>query len=220
MTSATREARRDGGGHGRRTRGTAGSPCSAPIGDRTLVVAMQGAGCPLAGRAASARGDRRLTRVYDFTPHDGPWWPSALEADKASSPRTPPASSPRLWDLGQTLLSRRLAGTWGPRVHPKTDGIGAWTQGVWSRGTWTTPPGDHPQDGIRQGLYEGGYFEAGVNGLAVYCGTDDFEASSADAAHLWHAQGTLYALLFRGPAGLLAATYVSEFMQPDGKGVT
>jgi len=207
--------------------GTPGTPITVLaflLGDRTLVVGDAG------GRVSTWQvvpppqgGDRRLTRVYDFTPHAGPVVaisPSRRDkgfvtADGAGQLHLNYGTS------GQTLLSPRAPGGDLRAVvfAPKTDGIlSADRKGAWSQWDVHNP---HPEITLKT-VFGRVWYEGYSKPEYVWQstgGTDDFEAKFSLTPLIYGTlKGTFYALLFAVPLALLAATYVSEFMHPAVKG--
>ena len=207
--------------------GTPGTPITVLaflLGDRTLVVGDAG------GRVSTWQvvpppqgGDRRLTRVYDFTPHAGPVVaisPSRRDkgfvtADGAGQLHLHYGTS------GQTLVSPRAPGGDLRAVvfAPKTDGIlSADGKGAWSQWEVHNP---HPEITLKT-VFGKVWYEGYSKPEYVWQstgGTDDFEAKFSLTPLIYGTlKGTFYALLFAVPLALLAATYVSEFMHPTVKG--
>ena len=194
------------------------------IGDRTLVVGDAG------GRVSTWQvvpppqgGDRRLTRVYDFTPHAGPVVAiSASKRDKGFV--TADATGQLHLDYGtsgQTLLSPKAPGgdLRALVFTPKTDGIVSVDgKGVWSQWDVDNP---HPEITLKT-VFGKVWYEGYSKPEYVWQstgGTDDFEAKFSLTPLIYGTlKGTVYALLFAVPLALLAATYVSEFMHPTVKG--
>ncbi|HET6368952.1 MAG TPA: ABC transporter permease subunit [Pseudomonadales bacterium] len=194
------------------------------LGDRTLVVGDAG------GRVSTWQvvpppqgGDRRLTRIYDFTAHAGPVVTinassrdkGFLTADSTGQIHLNYGTS------GQTLLTPR-APSGDLRIvlyAPKTDGIvSADGKGGWSRWDVDNP---HPEITLKT-VFGKVWYEGYSKPEYVWQstgGTDDFEAKFSLTPLIYGTlKGTFYALLFAVPLSLLAATYVSEFMHPTVKG--
>ena len=194
------------------------------LGDRTLVAGDAG------GRVSTWQvvppphgGDRRLTRVYDFTPHAGPV--VAINASRRDKGFLTADSAGQIHlnygTSGQTLLTPRAPGGDLRTVlyAPKTDGIvSADGKGGWSRWDVDNP---HPEITLKT-VFGKVWYEGYSKPEYVWQstgGTDDFEAKFSLTPLIYGTlKGTFYALLFAVPLSLLAATYVSEFMHPTVKG--
>jgi phosphate transport system permease protein len=193
------------------------------IGDRTLVVGDQSGGVstwqvipPPAG------GDRRLTRIYEFTRHQGAVLgisPSRREKGFVTVDATGEAHV-NYGTSGQTLLSWKAASgaLRGVAMAPKADGI-VTLDGDGAVAQWRLN-NPHPEITWRT-LFGKVWYEGYSRPDYVWQstgGTDDFEAKFSLTPLIYGTlKGTFYALLFAVPLALLAAVYVSEFMHPDLK---
>jgi phosphate transport system permease protein len=190
------------------------------IGDRTLVVGDQVGGVTSWQVVAPPTGGpARLARVHTFAPHEHPVVAiSASRRDKGFV--TADASGDvrlRYGTTGTTLLAlaARGAGLQAVAMAPKADGLLALgADGELSEWHIHNP---HPEITLRalfgKVWYEG--YSAPAHVWQSTGGTDDFEAKFSLTPLIFGTiKGTLYALLFAVPLALLAALYVSEFMDP------
>jgi phosphate transport system permease protein len=194
------------------------------LGDRSLVVGdARGGVATWQVVPPPEGGDRRLTRIHEFSRHA-----SAVVAVAASRRDkgfiTADASGQtqvHYGTTGRTLLAPRApAGDLRAIVFaPKADGLlsvdGA---GVWSH--WRV---DNPHPEISLGTVFGKVWYEGYSKPAHVWqstgGTDDFEAKFSLTPLIYGTlKGTFYALVFAVPLALLSALYVSEFMHPVVKG--
>ncbi|MEK8036442.1 MAG: ABC transporter permease subunit, partial [candidate division NC10 bacterium] len=194
------------------------------IGDRTLVVGDARGGVSTWQVVPPPQGgERRLTRVYEFTPHAGPV--VAISASKRDKGFVTADASGQLHinygTSGKTLLSPRApAGDVRTAIlTPKTDGVLT----VDGKGLWSQWEVDNPHPEITLKTVFGKVWYEGYSAPEYVWqstgGTDDFEAKLSLTPLIFGTlKGTLYALLFAVPLALLAATYVSEFMHPTVKG--
>jgi phosphate transport system permease protein len=193
------------------------------IGDRTLVVGDHAGGVstwqvvpPPSG------GERRLTRVYQFTGHAGPVvGVDASKRDKGFA--TADASGNVLVHYGtsgHTLLALKAPeGDLHSVVFaPKADGL-VLVSRQGAMGEWRV---DNPHPEITLKTVFGKVWYEGYSEPAYVWqstgGTDDFEAKFSLTPLIYGTlKGTFYALVFAVPMALLGAVYVSEFMHPSVK---
>jgi phosphate transport system permease protein len=194
------------------------------IGDRTLVIGDQGGGVsswqvipPPGG------GDRRLTRIYQFSRHAGRVLdvsPSRREKGFATADATGVVHV-NYGTSGRTLVAQQASdrGLRAVAYAPRADGLltldAAGTLSHWRLDnphpeiTWRTLFGKIWYEGYSEPAYV--WQSTG--------GTDDFEAKFSLTPLIYGTfKGTFYALLFAVPLALLAAVHVSEFMHPALKG--
>ena len=194
------------------------------IGDRTLVVGdAKGRVSTWQVVSPAQGGERRLTRIHEFTRHAGPV--VAISASKRDKGFVTADAAGQLHinygTSGKTLLSPRApAGDIRSAVFaPKTDGV-LTVDGtaLWSQWEVDNP---HPEITLKT-VFGKVWYEGYSTPEYVWQstgGTDDFEAKFSLTPLIYGTlKGTVYALLFAVPLALLAATYVSEFMHPTVKG--
>ncbi len=194
------------------------------IGDRTLVVGDAAGGVSSWQLLRATDGGFRLTKIYDFTPHEGAvvaFSPSRRDkgfvtADAAG------AIALRYGTTGMTLLTLTDAQVPVRAVSyaPKTDGLLAVAQdGRLSQWALSNP---HPEV-TWQSLFGKVWYEGYTEPDYVWQstgGTDDFEAKFSLTPLIYGTlKGTFYALLFAVPLALLGALYASQFMHPVLKGI-
>jgi phosphate transport system permease protein len=206
--------------------GTSGVPLTVLgflNGDRTLVVGDErGAVSTWQVVPPPVGGAARLTRLYDFRPHQ-----AAVVAMSPSRRDKGFATADALGQVhlhygtsGQTLLTLaadrgRLAAV---AIAPKADGVLAVdTAGAVSHWRLDNP---HPEATLRtlfgKVWYEG--YSEPAHAWQSTGGTDDFEAKFSLTPLIYGTlKGTFYALLLAVPLALLAALYVSEFLHPTLK---
>jgi phosphate transport system permease protein len=193
------------------------------IGDRTLVVGDAAGGVSTWQIVPAPGGSqRRLTRINEFSPHAAPV--SAIAASARDKGFVTADRSGHVWarygTSGETLLTLRApTGHVGALAFaPKADGLlAASPRGVLSDWEMHNP---HPEVTLKT-LFGRVWYEGYSRPEYVWQstgGTDDFEAKLSLTPLLYGTlKGTFYALLFAVPLALLAATYVSEFMDPGVK---
>jgi phosphate transport system permease protein len=193
------------------------------LGDRTLIVGDQAGGVsswqvvpPPGG------GEKRLTRIYQFTAHTAPVVAvTASKRDKGFATADASGSVHVSYGTsGQTLLSFK-----GERPDlqalvfaPKSDAVlSADGQGVAALWRVHNP---HPEITLKT-LFGKVWYEGYAQPAWVWQstgGTDDVESKMSLTPLIFGTiKGTLYALFFAVPTALLAALYVSEFMHPSVK---
>jgi phosphate transport system permease protein len=193
------------------------------IGDRTLVVGDS------AGRVSSWQivpppqgGAPRVRRIHEFTKHDAPVVAlSASKRDKGFvSGDAQGGVHLNYGTSGATLLSLRAEGgsVRSLAFTPKADGVVV-ADARERVGQWRVD-NPHPEITLKtlfgKVLYEG--YSAPEYVWQSTGGTDDFEAKFSLTPLIYGTlKGTFYALLFAIPLAVLAALYVSEFMQPGIK---
>ena len=193
------------------------------IGDRTLVVGDQGGGVSTWQVVAPpGGGERRLTRIHQFTGHAGPVVSiDASKRDKGFATADPTGSVlVHYGTSGHTLLTLKA-----PEGHlhavvfaPKADGV-VLVSDQGAMGEWRL---DNPHPEITLKTVFGKVWYEGYSEPAYVWqstgGTDDFEAKLSLTPLIYGTlKGTFYALVFAVPLALLAAVYVSEFMHPSVK---
>ena len=193
------------------------------LGDRTLVAGdARGGVTTWQVVAPPSGGERRLTAVHRFAPHQGPVVSiSASPRDKGfATADTSGAVHVSYGTSGQTLLSFRAEGPGLASVvfAPKADALLVADR----QGGLTEWRLDNPHPEITLGTVFGKvWYEGYAKPEYVWQstgGTDDFEAKFSLVPLIFGTlKGTLYALLFAVPLALLAALYVSEFMDPRVK---
>ena len=218
---------------GNPTRGqwVAASPTGAPvtalaflIGDRTLVVGdARGGVSSWQMLAPPGAAERRLTRIHEFTRHDGAVVSiAASQRDKGFA--TADARGEvriRYGTSGETLLAMATGDGSALRslvYAPKADGVLA----VNASGGLThwAVKNPHPEVTLRT-VFGRVWYEGYTEPAFVWQstgGTDDFESKLSLTPLIYGTlKGTFYALLVAVPLALLAAVYVSEFMHPGIK---
>ncbi|MBI2200188.1 MAG: hypothetical protein HYU42_16575, partial [Candidatus Rokubacteria bacterium] len=176
------------------------------IGDRTLVVGDARGGVSTWQVVSPPQGgERRLTRIHEFTPHAGPV--VAISASKRDKGFVTADASGQLHisygTSGKTLLSPPApAGDVRSVVFaPKTDGILTVDgKGLWSQWEVDNP---HPEITLRT-VFGKVWYEGYSTPEYVWQstgGTDDFEAKLSLTPLIYGTlKGTVYALLFAVPS--------------------
>jgi len=193
------------------------------LGDRTLIVGDQAGGVgswqvvsPPGG------GEKRLTRIYQFTTHGAPV--VAIAASKRDKGFATADGSGTVHvsygTSGQTPLSFKVErpGLEALVFAPKSDAVlAADGQGVAALWQVHNP---HPEVTLKT-LFGKVWYEGYAQPAWVWQstgGTDDVESKMSLTPLIFGTiKGTLYALFFAVPMALLAALYVSEFMHPSVK---
>jgi phosphate transport system permease protein len=194
------------------------------IGDRTLVVGDASGGVSSWQLVRTDGGDRRLMKMHDFAPHDGPVVAfAASRRDKGfvTADRSGTAGL-HYGTTGKTLLT--LTDDTGHvealTFAPKADGVLAVDAG--GRLSHWTLANPHPEITWRS-LFGKVWYEGYEQPEYVWQstgGTDDFEAKFSLTPLIFGTlKGTLYALLFAIPVALLGALYTAQFMHPTLKGI-
>jgi phosphate transport system permease protein len=194
------------------------------IGDRTIVVGDASGGVSSWQLLQADGGERRLTKIYDFTPHAGPVVAFA-PSNRDKGFVTVDASGItllRYGTTGETLLTLKAEGEGftGVAFAPKADGVIAVdAMGRFSNWALDNP---HPESTLRS-LFGKVWYEGYAAPAYVWQstgGTDDFEAKFSLTPLIYGTlKGTFYALLFAIPLALLGALYASQFMHPTLKGI-
>jgi len=194
------------------------------IGDRTIVVGDASGGVSSWQLLQADGGERRLTKIYDFTPHAGAvvaFAPSSRDkgfvtVDASGITRL------RYGTTGETLLTLKAEGEGftGVAFAPKADGVIAVdAMGRFSNWALDNP---HPESTLKS-LFGKVWYEGYAAPAYVWQstgGTDDFEAKFSLTPLIYGTlKGTFYALLFAIPLALLGALYASQFMHPTLKGI-
>ncbi|MGH7411478.1 MAG: ABC transporter permease subunit, partial [Candidatus Methylomirabilis sp.] len=170
------------------------------------------------------RGERRLTKTYDFTPHAGPvaaFAPSSRDKGFVTVDASG-ITFLRYGTTGETLLTVRAEGEGftGVAFAPKADGI--ITVDAAGRLSQWTLQNPHPESTLRS-LFGKVWYEGYAAPEYVWQstgGTDDFEAKFSLTPLIYGTlKGTFYALLVAIPLALLGALYASQFMHPTLKGI-
>jgi len=194
------------------------------IGDRTLIVGDAVGGISSWQLLRHDDGESRLTKIYDFTPHQGPVigfsksrrHKGFITADETGLVQL------HYGTTGETLLALNVAGdtTRSVAYAPKTDGLLAVdSAGQLSHWRLENP---HPEITLKS-LFGKVWYEG--YGAPAYVwqstgGTDDFEAKFSLTPLIYGTlKGTFYALLFAVPLALMGAMYASQFMHPTLKGI-
>ena len=194
------------------------------IGDRTLVVGDTLGGVSSWQLLQADGGERRLTKVYDFTPHAGAvvgFAPSSRDKGFVTADASG-VTLLRYGTTGETLLTIKGEGERfkGVVLAPKADGVIAVdAAGRLSQWALDNP---HPESTLKS-LFGKVWYEGYAAPEYVWQstgGTDDFEAKFSLTPLIFGTlKGTLYALLFAIPLALFGALYASQFMHPTLKGI-
>jgi phosphate transport system permease protein len=204
--------------------GTGVSVMGFLIGDRTLVVGDMLGGVSSWQLLQAEGGERRLTKVYDFTPHAGAviaFAPSRRDKGFVTADASG-VTLLRYGTTGETLLTIKGEGGrfTGITLAPKADGVVSVDEaGRLSHWTLSNP---HPESTVKS-LFGKVWYEGYAAPEYVWQstgGTDDFEAKFSLTPLIFGSlKGTLYALLFAVPLALFGALYASQFMHPTLKGI-
>lgn len=194
------------------------------IGDRTLVVGDVSGGVSSWQLMQTDGGERRLTKIHDFSPHAGPvvaFAPSRRDKGFATADA---AGMTRLHygTTGQTLLAFQAESDRIDAIAfaPKADGIIA-VDAAGRLAHWAVK-NPHPEITVKSLFgkvwYEG--YSAPEYVWQSTGGTDDFEGKFSLTPLIYGTlKGTFYALLLAVPLALLGALYASQFMHPTLKAV-
>jgi phosphate transport system permease protein len=194
------------------------------IGDRTIVVGDASGGVSSWQLLQADGGERRLTKIYDFTPHAGPvvaFAPSNRDKGFVTADASG-ITLLRYGTTGETLLTLKAEGEGctGVAFAPKADGVFAID--VTGRLSHWALDNPHPESTLKS-LFGKTWYEGYAAPAYVWQstgGTDDFEAKFSLTPLIFGTlKGTVYALLFAIPLALLGALYASQFMHPTLKGI-
>ncbi|MGH7428739.1 MAG: ABC transporter permease subunit, partial [Candidatus Methylomirabilaceae bacterium] len=194
------------------------------IGSRTLVVGDASGGVSSWQLLQSDGGERRLTRIYEFAPHEGPvvaFSPSQRDKGFVTADASG-ITHLSYGTTGETLLSVKSEGDRlrAATFAPKADGI-ITVDAAGGLSQWTVN-NPHPEATWRS-LFGKNWYEGYAAPTYVWQstgGTDDFEAKFSLTPLIFGTlKGTFYALLFAIPLALLGALYASQFMHPTLKAV-
>ena len=194
------------------------------IGDRTLVVGDALGGVSSWQLLQAEGGERRLMKIYDFTPHAGPVIAFAPSGRDKGFVTADASGTTRLHygTTGETLLTIKAE---GERINevtyaPKADGVIA-VDATGRLSHWAVE-NPHPESTFKS-LFGKVWYEGYAAPEYVWQstgGTDDFEAKLSLTPLIFGTlKGTLYALLFAIPLAILGALYTSQFMHPTLKGI-
>jgi phosphate transport system permease protein len=193
------------------------------IGDRTLVVGDAAGGVSSWQILPDEGGQRRLRKIYDFSPHARPVVAFAPSQRDKGFLTGEAAGTVHLHygTTGRTLLTAHVE-TDGLRAltfAPKADGfLGADAAGRLAHYTVTNPHPEVTWWSLFGKVWYEGYAEPDYVWQSTG-GTDDFEAKLSLTPLIFGTlKGTFYALLFAVPLALLGALYASQFMHPTVKG--
>jgi phosphate transport system permease protein len=193
------------------------------IGDRTLVVGDALGGVSSWQLLQTARGERQLTKIYDFSPHAGPVVAFAPSRRDKGFVTVDPSGTTRIHygTTGKTLLTMKAQGESANAAvfAPKADGV--ITVDVAGRLSHWAVENSHPE--VTWGSLFGKVWYEGYPAPAYVWqstgGTDDFEAKLSLTPLIFGTlKGTFYALLFAIPMAIFGALYTSQFMHPTLKG--
>ena len=193
------------------------------IGDRTLVVGDAGGGVSSWQILPDEGGQRRLRKVHDFTPHDGPVVAFASSHRDKGFLTGDGSGTVHLHygTTGRTLLAARVGADRLRAITfaPKADGFVA--ADAAGRLTHWGVHNPHPEITWRS-LFGKIWYEGYVEPEYVWQstgGTDDFEAKFSLTPLIFGTlKGTFYGLFFAIPLALLGALYASQFMHPTLRG--
>jgi phosphate transport system permease protein len=194
------------------------------IGDRTIVVGDAAGGVSSWQLLQADGGERRLKKIYDFTPHAGPvvaFAPSRRDKGFITSDASG-MTQLHYGTTGETLLTIKAEGgnLSATTFAPKADGIIA-LDGAGRLSQWALQ-NPHPESTLKS-LFGKVWYEGYAAPAYVWQstgGTDDFEAKLSLTPLIYGTlKGTFYALLFAIPLALLGALYASQFMHPTLKGI-
>jgi phosphate transport system permease protein len=194
------------------------------IGSRTLVVGDTSGGVSTWQLLQADGGERRLTRIYAFAPHEGPviaFSPSQRDKGFVTADASG-ITHLSYGTTGTTLLSVKAGGDRLRAVTftPKADSI-ITVDAASGLSQWALD-NPHPEVTWRS-LFGKIWYEGYPRPEYVWQstgGTDDFEAKFSLTPLVYGTlKGTFYALLFAIPLALLGALYASQFMHPTLKAV-
>jgi phosphate transport system permease protein len=187
------------------------------IGDRTIVVGDASGGVSSWQLLQADGGERRLTKIYDFTPHAGPvvaFAPSSRDKGFVTADASG-VTLLRYGTTGETLLSIKGEGgnLSAAAFAPKADGIVTFdAAGRLSQWALHNP---HPETTLRS-LFGKVWYEGYASRLRVAVHRRHGRLRGQvqpDAPDLWHAQGDLLRPAHRDSGGLWRRS-TSEFMHP------